>query len=109
MRHVPDLARLGRKLQKRTKAGLMDAWRLYQFVQQLPGLRQALEEADEASEGGLFKERLIEPLAQLEQDFKTVCDGLAHVCGQSRTGLCMWCNAGCACILMLSIRLRVEV
>jgi hypothetical protein len=51
----------------------------------------------------LFKERLIEPLAQLEQDFKTVCDGLAHVCGQSRTGLCMCCNAGCPCIVLLSI------
>ena len=48
----------------------MDAWRLYQFVQQLPALRQALEEADEASEGGLLKERLIEPLSALEQDFK---------------------------------------
>ena len=74
MRHVPDLARLGRKLQKRSKATLMDAWRLYQFVQQLPALRQALEEADEASDSDFLKERLIAPLAALEQDFKTVCD-----------------------------------
>jgi len=70
LRHVPDLARLARKFQKQSKANLMDAWRLYQFVQQLPALRQALEEADEASEGGLLKERMIEPLTGLETDFK---------------------------------------
>jgi hypothetical protein len=33
----------------------MDAWRLYQFVQQLPALRQALEEADEASGDGFLR------------------------------------------------------
>ena len=51
----------------------MDAWRLYQFVQQLPAMRQALEEADGAGEGALLKDRLIEPLSTLEHDFKAVC------------------------------------
>ena len=70
LRHVPDLARLTRKLQKSGKSSLVDAWRLYQFVQQLPALRHALEEAEEASSTTLLKERLIEPLGVLEESFK---------------------------------------
>ena len=69
LRHVPDLARLARKLQKQSKATLMDAWRLYQFVQQLPQLRQALEECD-AAHGELLASRVTAPLRALEADFK---------------------------------------
>uniref|UniRef100_A0A7S4JHN4 DNA mismatch repair protein MSH2 n=1 Tax=Guillardia theta TaxID=55529 RepID=A0A7S4JHN4_GUITH len=69
LRHVPDLARLARKFQKQSKATLMDAWRLYQFVQQIPSMRQALEDC-ETSKGSLMKEKMVDPLKSLEDDFK---------------------------------------
>ena len=69
LRHVPDLSLLARKLQRRAKASLMDAWRLYQFVLQLPAMRQALEECATRHEG-LVRARLVEPLTALEADFK---------------------------------------
>jgi DNA mismatch repair protein MSH2 len=73
LRHVPDLARMSRKFQAKTKATLQDAWRLYQFVQQIAPMREALEEALENLSDGradLFRASIIDPLAELEASFK---------------------------------------
>ena len=69
LRHVPDLSLLARKFQRKAKASLMDAWRLYQFVLQIPAMRQALEDCS-SQHSELVRERLVEPLSGLEQDFK---------------------------------------
>eukprot|EP00282_Hemiselmis_andersenii_P005543 CAMPEP_0114149132 /NCGR_PEP_ID=MMETSP0043_2-20121206/21994_1 /TAXON_ID=464988 /ORGANISM="Hemiselmis andersenii, Strain CCMP644" /LENGTH=815 /DNA_ID=CAMNT_0001243751 /DNA_START=95 /DNA_END=2539 /DNA_ORIENTATION=+ len=74
LRHVPDLARMSRKFQAKTRATLQDAWRLYQFVQQMTPMREALEECAESLGGGergdLFRASLVDPLADLESSFK---------------------------------------